>query len=142
MREEECRRLASRVRAFILDLRAEGFTYEWSDDLDSACAVASYTLCEYLKRNNGDAVLVEGEFQGMAHCWVETMCDGETFIVDITATQFGKRYRDVEIVSLDNEDYVPLNKGDEALESISEWPTEQDPHTYMSHIDAFLGGVE
>ncbi len=144
MNENECRALALEVRSFILSLRTRGITEEWESDLGCACAVASYTLARFLTSKGHTAELVEGEFRGHTHCWVSAVCDNENIIIDITATQFGRMYRDVEIVDPEFEDYQALHRGKDAELSfiVNDWPREQQPQTYIKHIERFLNTSE
>ena len=138
MNENECRELASKVRSFIVSIAARGLTDEWGSDLGCACAVASYTLARFLTSRGYIGTLVEGTFGGEHHCWVETVCDDEVVSVDITATQFGRKYREVEIVDPQYEDYYVISKGREAEAGLLMWPEEQQPQTYIRLINEFI----
>ena len=66
--------------------------YYRREKLQSMCAVASYTLVQYLLRRNIKAKLI-GTHQ---HCWVES----NNYFIDITASQY------------ELEDYIVLAKKD------------------------------
>jgi hypothetical protein len=69
-------------------------------DLRGACAIASATLFKVLKDAKYSPEFYCGEsFASGGHCWIVV----DNFIVDITATQFGKKNKRVSIVPINND---------------------------------------
>lgn len=56
----------------------------WGNGLAGYCGIASRFLIGLFKRNNLNAYLVCGLFDGQTHCWVEY----QDFCIDLTISQF------------------------------------------------------
>ena len=79
-----------------ISLRPEEFGHPDRHRLECCCGIAAWFVCRTLWRIRGvPSLLVFGSYKKNDHCWTE-LADG-TYI-DITATQFEKRYSAVEII--------------------------------------------
>ena len=107
---------------------------EFPLDLCGSCAIVSAILFKVLKDGGYNPFFWCGEnfCQGGGHCWVEV--DG--FIVDLTATQFAKKYKKVTVIPKDlvNKhkiyDFDQLNRHD--LVPIKLAWEHQNPHSHLA----------
>src|ERR1035437_7615691 len=113
---------------------------EIKDNMQGACAIASYTLWLAYNSVGIKSILANKE----DHCWIELLGQwpwSESIIVDITATQFSKRGRggcccpDVFTIqaetNTDHYDYrQPTFRGRETLMDLEQWIEEQCPRMY------------
>ena len=90
-------------------------------NLSCMCAIASFVLAKELNKHNIKAKMVEGTFEGEAHCWVEW----KNWIIDITATQFDIE-APVYIVKKTDEKYK-AKKVKQSYKDFRIWPREQKP---------------
>jgi hypothetical protein len=95
-------------------------------DLSCACAIASALLFHNLKRSGIEATIG----YNICHCWVEV----GHLIVDITATQFGKKYPPVYLAGRSiggrwhsTSKFSDIRAFKEHLRAEA-WPEEQIPH--------------
>lgn len=87
-------KIAKKARVDVVkELEGQGF----HKTLGGACGIASCYLMQLAKKENINVKFCHGLFfkgkQSCYHCWVEY----NNIIYDITATQFGDSYKDVEI---------------------------------------------
>lgn len=119
MNLREIRRVASQIRKAVKhDCKEDDFIGN-DRNLMGACGYASF----WLHRAIPDSELVIGLFNtedtGYSHCWVVH----RNRIIDITATQFHIKKR-VYIIDLSSEEarpYVPIVRGQKAINEIEEW---------------------
>lgn len=121
----EIRRIAEEVRGkclrFAMSPDSKGQDYHGSEDLEMMCAVASTALARTLRdRVDPHALVVEGTFDGDAHCWVLS----RGMIVDITASQF--RYPAV-VIENETSEHWKAEKVGEPGKIASEWDEGQAP---------------
>ena len=55
-------------------------------DMSMSCGEAALVIHAHLQEQDINSAIVYGTFNGKAHCWVEA----SQYIIDITATQFGR----------------------------------------------------
>lgn len=78
------RRLLKHARKLIEQYNEEN--HVWEDNLSGGCGFGAGLVLWCMKRAGYDSVYVVHNHD---HCWVEWDSDGETFLLDITGTQFG-----------------------------------------------------
>ncbi len=120
---EETKATARKVRNFI---EANNHLFlEWrrGPGLGGMCGISSMILSGQLNQKSIPNEVIWGEFKYKntsipvdGHAWVRT----KEYIVDITATQFGKRNR-VYIVKVGNEQYVNEYLGDTEHGIVYDW---------------------
>lgn len=93
------------------------------EDLNGACAIASYSLYEFLKNNNLNSKFVLGTYNDIKHCWVEL----DKQIIDLTATQFGSIHK--VYTPLKDSNYYPQFYNKFALNIVRGWG-DQSPFKY------------
>lgn len=119
--EHEVRVLASKVRKSVKKWVAPNPAINHKK-LSGACGIASYTLFLALRKKGYDPDLVCWVSPWGGHAWVEL--DGT--VIDVTATQFSRKYRAIHIVPKVRYNVVDLSLGHvllnrKAIRSIATW---------------------
>lgn len=138
--EPEVQILASRVRKAVRKWVAPNRAVN-PKKLSGACGIASYTLYKALQRKGYDPNLVCWSSPYGGHAWVEL---GEA-VIDVTASQFGRRYPAVHIVPKWRYDVVDRDMGKtlyngRAIRFIATWDS-QDHTQYEAEIAAFIATI-
>lgn len=127
------------VRELIPKWGVDGFIFH--DNLEGACAIASYTLWRAYAKFDIKSDLVEND----DHCWVEL----QGYVVDLTATQFSLRKDFPKVFMTRAGKYCghynysnPLYRNSEALDQlIHAWWKPQSPISYVADIQKFLDSL-
>lgn len=112
----------------------------WGSDLCGACAVGAYVTWKLGTRAGIDCRFVMGENRDESHCWLEAVIEGQVYVLDVTATQFGKyptvlllpasEYNQFTWASSFKKRFVNRN----ALRRLIDWPSFQQPKTYRKQL--------
>ncbi len=134
--------LGRRVRRFLHRLRRR-YPSAISETLLGGCAIGSTLFVDLARRCGLDAVIVYGKFALQAsHVWAVVRDAGQDlYLVDVTATQFG-RYPAVHVTDSEDDFYVEAVRGERALEMVNGWAKSgrparfQAPRLHQREMDA------
>jgi hypothetical protein len=96
----------------------------FSENLNGACAIASFALYEFLQKQSLKCKFILGKYIDNTHCWVEL----ENQIIDLTATQFGSEHKVYTPIKDDN--YCPQYYNKFALNIVRGW-SYHSPYKYI-----------
>lgn len=104
--------------------------YNFSYDYECTCAISSFLLNDILNDFDIESQFVIGEYNYAPHAFNKFY----NHVVDITATQFGKKKPSVVIEPLSKTNYNILSVGKDALKQLIAWPREQSPLSYKKEL--------
>jgi hypothetical protein len=117
----------------------------WGNQLDGACAVGAYAVTKLAKKSGFNCRFVLGETEDAGHCWSEVDLNGQTIVVDTTATQFGGHHPKVVLLPRSNyyhdvwpDTTVRAFDASAFRRILTDWPNWQKPTTYRSRLNTRL----
>lgn len=115
------------------------------NNMQGACAIASYTLYRSLKKKgySADFVLAWNEDAYEGHAWIEI----NNYVIDLTYKQFNYIFEN-DILIIKKEEYsrnIPtinnfniIYKNRKAIKEVKTWTKNQNPFNYLRQINSYL----
>jgi hypothetical protein len=103
-------------------------------DFAGYCAICSYVLSRLLTLAGERAEMVLGVVGDRSHCWIVWHSSAGAFVIDLTATQFDRRHREVYIVPYEGSGYSGAVRGAMLPRILPCWRS-QNPYKYTDSLD-------
>jgi len=116
--------IRSQILTLCVAIRKACLNIGFDRDLNGACAIASYFLHYKLHSLKVKSKFIQGEYEGLAHCWVEI----GNAIVDITAVQFSVDTDFLLVDALDARYNSTVKRY--IKDNLKSWPEKQKPENY------------
>lgn len=122
----------------------------WQHSLCGACAIGAWLNQQLINAlTNIKADFVMGSKSWACHCWTEFPYDGETYVIDSTATQFGYELgrvvlmpkREYEVLPHIDEYMYKLYVNERGMEKLQAWPRTQSPRGFVPEMQRLFPGI-